>query len=279
MLTIELLREFFHYDPDTGDIRWKKDRPPRGRKGALVGYLDSQGYRVGSLKGTSFTCQKLAWWLHHGQEPECEVMLVDGDRTNFRLNNLVLRKNTLVGKGEDPIARLRQLIAYNPDTGEFKWLMTVGKARVKNSPKAGCSSKTTDGRRRLTIRVDTKTWEAGRLAYALQTGVAPPGDYWIDHKDGDPLNNRWENLRLVSPQANASNQGSKPPRKANLPRGVEEFKREGGNDYGYAMMHKGTRYRKRGFPTPEAAHEAYKALHQELHGEFSVYASRPEETT
>lgn len=276
MLTTEFLREYFSYDPETGALLWKKSRPPRGRVGAPVGYPDTKGYRVASIGGKPITAQRLAWWLHYGEAPECEVMFLDGDRSNLRLANLILRKATLGEAEDNPVSRLRQLIAYDPDTGVFRWLKTAGKARVKNSETAGCSSKSQGGRLRLTIRVDNKSWEAGRLAYVLQTSQIPPGGYWIDHKDGDPSNNRWDNLRLVSPQANASNQGDKPPRLRGLPRGVEEFKRGSGNDYGYAMMHKGERYRKRGFPTPEAAHEAYKALHIALHGEFSVYASRPE---
>jgi hypothetical protein len=44
---------------------------------------------------------------------------------------------------------------------------------------------------------------AHRVIWAMQTGKWPVGD--IDHIDGDRLNNRWSNLRLVSHAVNGRN--------------------------------------------------------------------------
>ena len=278
-MNLELLTEFFHYNPDTGVVTWKKNKPPRGKAGEPVGYVGPQGYLLTYFGGKSITVHRLAWVLHHQRLPTEEVMLRDGDKTNFKPGNLLLRSEA-TPVGPMTLERLREVISYDPETGLFSWLSTLGKARIKDATTAGCLSGRPSGALRMVLRIDGHSFEATRVAYALMTGVWLKAGEWMDHKDGSPENNRWVNLRKVTAQQNASNQGDKPPRREGLPRGVEEFKhKDSPSDYGYAMMHKGVRHRERGFSTQEEAHEAYKKLHAELHGTFSVYASRSKPDT
>lgn len=56
------------------------------------------------------------------------------------------------------------------------------------------------------VMVGNVLYQAHRIAYALQKGELPDTSLFIDHIDGDGLNNTLENLRLVNHQTNNRNQ-------------------------------------------------------------------------
>jgi len=91
----------------------------------------------------------------------------------------------------------------------------------------------------------------------------------VDHINGDPLDNRRCNLRICTPGQNNANRHSA---SSQLPQGVCRFK--GGNRYGAKITVNGKTTRLGGFDTPHEAHEAYKAKHVELHGQFSAFHPR-----
>lgn len=90
--------------------------------------------------------------------------------------------------------RLRELLAYESETGEFVWL--GGRVRGR---RAGCQTK--DGYRY--IRIDGKNYYAHRLAWLALYGEWPSKQ--IDHRDGNRGNNRIANLRLATAAENAQN--------------------------------------------------------------------------
>jgi hypothetical protein len=59
------------------------------------------------------------------------------------------------------------------------------------------------GNRYLVIGIDRKYYKAHRIIWKLVTGAEPPA--FIDHIDGDNLNNRWENLRAATNGQNIQN--------------------------------------------------------------------------
>jgi hypothetical protein len=93
--------------------------------------------------------------------------------------------------------RLRELLHYDPETGKFRQLVrTSGRRNVGAEP--GCISR---GRR--LIRIDYKLIPAARLAWLYVTGEWPKQQ--VDHIDGDPMNDRFANLRDVSQTLNLQN--------------------------------------------------------------------------
>ena len=59
------------------------------------------------------------------------------------------------------------------------------------------------GYKRMRLHVDGKNYVMARLIWLMMTGEWPKGE--IDHIDGNPLNNRWDNLRDVSKTENLRN--------------------------------------------------------------------------
>jgi hypothetical protein len=98
--------------------------------------------------------------------------------------------------------RLRSLLSYNPDTGEFTRLVNrrsdlVGKI-------AGCPSRVGSEKFYIKIQIDGKKYLAHRLVWLYSYGEWPENQ--IDHIDQDSLNNRLINLREVTNAENGKNQ-------------------------------------------------------------------------
>jgi hypothetical protein len=91
---------------------------------------------------------------------------------------------------------------YNPETGIFTRLETCSKRAV------GARKGTVVGsldRGYLRTNIDKKLYLMHRLAFLYMEGYFP--EFYVDHIDGNPLNNKWENLRHASATCNAQNKG------------------------------------------------------------------------
>lgn len=97
-------------------------------------------------------------------------------------------------------SRLKELLNYDKDSGDFTW--NIVWPGVKVGEIAG-SIKDTRGKKYLRISLDRKSYYAHRLAYLFVEGTFPKEE--IDHIDGDGLNNCWVNLREVSSLENKRN--------------------------------------------------------------------------
>lgn len=146
--------------------------------------------------------------------------------------------------------RLRELIDYDPETGLFTHRMSRGP--VKAGDVAGCGNGL--GYRR--IRVDGPQYRSARLAYLWMTGEWPPEE--IDHINRNPADDRWDNLRAVSPSQNLLNR--KLPRSTNMPTGVQ---RQGNRFEAKISVHRKLCYLGM-FSTPEAASAAYQRALQSV---------------
>lgn len=88
--------------------------------------------------------------------------------------------------------RLRELFHYSKRTGIFTHRISGRSSRQKG---------------RVRIRIDGKNYIASRLAWLYVTGKWPEG--LVDHEDRDFTNNRWKNLRDLTPSGNQQNNGGK----------------------------------------------------------------------
>jgi hypothetical protein len=96
---------------------------------------------------------------------------------------------------------LQSLFNYNPETGEFTWLVSRG--RSKAGKIAGTPARAGNGKVYVVITIDGKPYKSHRLAWLYSYGAWPENH--IDHIDHDSTNNRLINLRDVSHAENHKN--------------------------------------------------------------------------
>jgi hypothetical protein len=150
--------------------------------------------------------------------------------------------------------RLQEMLHYDTFTGDFTWNVTT--KRRKAGDKAG----TIDNNGYQKISVDKKLYYAHRLAWLYVNGEFP--SQIIDHINGNPSDNRIENLRNVSSSENAQNRSKASTRNATGFLGV--FKKPSGR-YSFQISVKGKFHRGKEFDTAEEAYEAYFHKKRELH--------------
>ncbi|MDN4061181.1 HNH endonuclease [Massilia sp. YIM B02769] len=89
--SIEQLRDYYRYDPDTGDIYLRK---PVGKIADITKPIGStkndSGYLHVSVVGKNLRAHRLAWALHYGAWPDGHIDHADRDRLNNRIGNLRL---------------------------------------------------------------------------------------------------------------------------------------------------------------------------------------------
>lgn len=94
-------------------------------------------------------------------------------------------------------AGLRELLSYNPDTGEFRWLVSRGTAR------AGSVAGTRQNNGYWIIKISRRGYLAHRLAWVYVHGEWPVDQ--IDHRNGVRDDNHIANLREATELQNKQN--------------------------------------------------------------------------
>lgn len=107
---------------------------------------------------------------------------------------------------------LRSTIKYDPETGDFTRIKTVSHNAVAGQ-KAGF--KMSIGYWGLNIK--KRLYYCHRLAFFYMEGRWPEE---IDHIDGNPLNNKWSNLREVNSSQNKANKRQRKDAKHSQYKGV-----------------------------------------------------------
>jgi hypothetical protein len=142
-------------------------------------------------------------------------------------------------------ARLRELLAYDPETGVL--------TRLTTKSRGDCVGTTDPRTGYMYIGVDYKRYGYHRVVWFHVHGSWPLGD--IDHINGDRGDNRLSNLRDVPHQTNMQNKRKAMPGNRAGFLGVNPYLKK----FVAAIEVNGKRIYLGVFPTPEEAHAAYVA--------------------
>lgn len=157
------------------------------------------------------------------------------------------------------VARIRELLSYDPETGLFSWRKAFC-PKIKTGAPAGTRDDRTGY---LDIRVDGKKYRAHRVAFVLMTGDWPAD--LVDHASGDRSDNRWSNLRQCNKTENNQNTVGRP----NGSTGVKGVRLTPEGRYEVRIQADGIRRNLGSFNSLDAAASAYGAAARDLHGEFA----------
>lgn len=152
--------------------------------------------------------------------------------------------------------RLREVLSYNPETGEFHWLKSsnnfvkVGEIAGKRLNSSGYKD----------IQIDGVHYRAHRLAWLYVYGVWPDGE--VDHINCIRTDNRIANLRDVPDRLNSHNRIA--PSRNNTSGYLGVTKKKDGR-YQASIRIGGKRIHLGSFSDPKQAHEAYLAGKRKYH--------------
>lgn len=153
-------------------------------------------------------------------------------------------------------ARLKELLEYDPETGIFIWKKMFNFMKKKESGSI-------DKHGYLIITIDRKHYQASRLAFLWVTGTFPKQK--AEHKDGKPLNNKWNNLRPATQRQNQQNKAVQSNNKLGLKGVVNNYP----GRWRARIKVNGKQIHLGVFKSPTEAHLAYIAAATKYFGEFA----------
>ena len=102
--------------------------------------------------------------------------------------------------------QLHALLSYDPKTGIFVWLVDPPRGTKRAGKVAGSAKQKTEKLSYVDITIKGTQYGAHVLAVLYMTGTLPKNH--VDHKDGNGLNNKWNNLREATNSENLANASS-----------------------------------------------------------------------
>lgn len=88
VLTQQELKEFLHYDPETGIFTWAKSNNTSIKVGGLAGCIMNCGYLRIGINKKQHLAHRLAWLYVTGKMPKNLIDHINGNRSDNRFCNL-----------------------------------------------------------------------------------------------------------------------------------------------------------------------------------------------
>lgn len=158
------------------------------------------------------------------------------------------------------LARLKYLLRYEPKTGNWFWVNPPAHC-LKSGAKAGGNS-----HGYIRIKINAEQYAAHRLAWFYMTGKWP--NKRIDHKNNNPTDNRWRNLRFATHGQNIANSKLRKDNTCGLKGVTRQYK----NRFAAQIQRNGRHMYLGYFKTAEEAHAAYVRAAKKLFGSYARVA-------
>lgn len=159
------------------------------------------------------------------------------------------------------VKELRDRLHYDPDTGEFTWVLS------NRTDKIGKRAGTVLPVGYIQFALCGHKQYAHRLAWLYMTGSWPVDQ--LDHINGNKSDNRWCNLREATNAQNGANRGAQRNNRTSGLKGVFRDRRLRIRPWVSYITRNRENYRLGRFDTAEEAHLAYRAAAARLHGDFA----------
>jgi len=144
---------------------------------------------------------------------------------------------------------LQSIFMYDPLTGHLTW--KDSRSNMIKGSLAGCVNKAGY----MVVTINSKTYRVQRIIWLWMFGSIP-ANFYIDHINGNKLDNRLTNLRLATNKQNQENRAA-PKNSSSGLRGVGWHKNYG--KWMARISHNNQRKTIGFFDTKEQAWQAYKA--------------------
>lgn len=165
---------------------------------------------------------------------------------------------------------LNECLSYDSETGILTWKVRpphhFTDSRAMNGWNTQYSQKIagTNIHGYICIKINRRAYKAHRLIWKMVTGNTPSVD--IDHKDCNPTNNVWTNLREATHNENMYNKKTTSKNQSGY-RGVSFHKPTG--KYQAQINVNRTKKYLGVYDKPEQAHQAYLAAQLQFHQQFA----------
>lgn len=159
---------------------------------------------------------------------------------------------------EEDYKSVCKAVKYDLENGVLRWRRQVGLRGVKGEEVGNL-----DGNGYRSFRHNKKNYQAHRVIFFMLHGYVPE---YIDHVDGNRLNNSPENLREATASQNAQNQSLRSDNNSGV-KGVAWCNTRGG--WRSRVCMNGKEYFCGVHGSVEEAEKAVRAKREELHGEYA----------
>jgi hypothetical protein len=88
IISQELVKALFEYNPDTGIFIRKLTTGSKAKAGSVAGILNDVGYLELSINSYRYRAHRIAWLYCFGEFPSGQLDHIDGNKSNNALDNL-----------------------------------------------------------------------------------------------------------------------------------------------------------------------------------------------
>jgi hypothetical protein len=127
MLDVKEISQYLDYSPETGNFIWKV-KTKTSNVGDVAGNTNWRGYTSIWINGNQYYAHRLAWALHYGSWPNCDVDHINENKSDNRICNLrqANRSQNMFNRGRNKnnTSGFKGVI-FCKDTGRWRAQMSI----------------------------------------------------------------------------------------------------------------------------------------------------------